>query len=139
MTKTTDNDQLEAIKAILDKVPADTPFFLKVLCEAAHMHAAGYQVYEQTLEKDGLPGRAVIFAPVMVEGEGGEVGHIDSMFEIRMHPLVSIQETAWSCNVGYRTIQRWRDEGKIHPIMKNGKQLYPLGLVQDYARKKGHI
>jgi hypothetical protein len=128
------------IEEILKSVPKDLPPFLSMLMVAGHLHAGGYQVQEARAE--GYPGRAVIFAPVILQREDGSgiEGSIDMMFEIRMNVLFTLQEAAEEANVNYRTIQRWRDEYKI-PVLKrsDGKEFVPSLPLMEYAQKMGHV
>lgn len=132
-----------SIKKALKAVPQDLPFYLSILTTAGHLKAAGIpDITEEPLHDDGRPGQALIFCPVIVENEEtGEIeGTIDFMIEVRANALVTIQQAAAQCGVGYRTIQRWRDEELIFPVTKSGKkQLFPLELVREVARKKGHL
>ena len=61
------------------------------------------------------------------------------MFEVRANALLTMQQAAEECKVNYRTIQRWRDEKKIPVITVEGKQLFPSGIIKDYACKQGHL
>ena len=96
---------------------------------------------ESGLHNDGVPCRALIFAPVFIgEDDTEEIdGHLNMMFEIRVNVLMTIQEAAEECGVNYRTIQRWRDEKKVPVFTKDGKQLFASEIVKDYAAKQGHI
>ena len=61
------------------------------------------------------------------------------MFEIRVNILLTIQEAAEECCVGYRTIQRWHDEKKTQVFEIGGKQLFASERVKDYTAQKGHL
>ncbi|MCP4342882.1 MAG: helix-turn-helix domain-containing protein [Desulfobulbaceae bacterium] len=110
----------EILKAT-SKVPKNIPAYLSMLTTAGHLHAAGYDVQESALHEDGFPCRALIFAPILIGVDGNDKidGHLQAMFEIRVNILLTIQEAAEECGVGYRTIQRWRDEKKI-PVFTVG-------------------
>ncbi len=130
------------IQKELSNVPKNLPFHLHTLTSAGYLHAAGYNVTEQSLAEDGFAGCCIIFTPVMVlDDESNKFsGCINAMYEIRLNALVSMQFAANECNVDYRTIQRWRDSKKIIPVvMPDGKKLFPLGIVRDYAAKQGHL
>lgn len=129
------------IKEALKSAPSGLPVYLGMLTSAGHLHAAGYDVQEASLHEEGLHCRALILCPVLI-GEGGSKkidGHFNTMFEIRMNMLLTIQETAKECGMTYRTIQRWRDEGKIPVFEKDGKQLFASEILKDYAARKGHL
>ena len=82
-----------------------------------------------------MPGRALIFAPIIMEGK--QDSHIDCMFEIRMHVMLTLQQAAEEAGVGYRSIQRWRDEHGL-PVFKYGnRQMIILGILRDFAEEKG--
>ncbi len=134
------NNYVEIQKSTKD-VPKDIPPFLTMLTTAGHLHSAGYDVQESPLHEEGAPGRALIFTPVFLGEEGNNEidGHLDMMFEVRVNVLLSIQDAALECNVGYRTIQRWRDEKKIPVFEVNEKQRFASEIIKDYAAKKGHL
>lgn len=130
------------LQEILDKIPGNLPLVLSLFTGAAHMYNKGYPVQVDNLVDDGLPGCSNVFTPILLQNdETGEYeGYIKMMVEVRMNMLLTIQQVADECNVDYRTIQRWRDSSKIPVITtEEGKQLFPVEIVQDYAAKMGHI
>jgi excisionase family DNA binding protein len=64
--------------------------------------------------------------------------HINMMFEIHMNVLLTIREAAEQCEVGYRTIQRWRDEKKIPVFYIKRKQFFPSEILKEFAAKQGN-
>lgn len=125
--RTEDDKQLE--KA-LENCPKELPFFLNALTTAGHLMAAGYEVVQEQVDPELLPGTALIFAPVLLED-----GHIDMVFEVRANVLFTIQQAAEECGVTYRTIQRWRDEKKILCFEVGGKQLFPSAILKEQVAR----
>ena len=104
-----ETENMKKLEKALANCPEGLPFFLDALTKAGHLLAAGYSVQEEAIHEEGFPGRALIFAPVLLD----EGGYLDILFEIRCNALLTIQQAAEECGVTYRTIQRWRDEKKI--------------------------
>lgn len=78
-----------------------------MLTTAGHLQAVGYDVEEASLHNDGAPCRALIFAPILMGEDGSDEidSHLSAMFEVRVNILLTIQQAAEECGVGYRTIQ----------------------------------
>lgn len=137
--KTMENNYSE-IQEVLKAVPKDLPFYLKVLTIAGHLLAGGTRmVKEVPLHAGGAPGRALVFTPVIIEPEkkGGQTRHLNTMVEIRFNILLTIQEAAEECGVGYRTIQRWRDEHGLPVFPVKGKQFFASEILKEFAAKQG--
>lgn len=130
------------LKQAISGVPKNLPLYLGGLTTAGHLHSKGYNVQEQSLRDQGYKGCAIIFMPILIwdEDRKKHIGSIETMWEVRMNLLLPMQEIANECGVSYRTIQRWRDENKITPVVKeDGKQLFPAEIVADYAARQGHL
>lgn len=123
-------DEKAALEAALQDVPGNLPFYLGALTTAGHLHAAGYAVTEDQVDEAGLPGRALIFCPVLLD----DGGHIDAMIEVRMNVLFTLQQAASEAGVSYRTVQRWRDEGRLFVIERDGRQFFPSGPFKEFLR-----
>ncbi len=129
-------------QGVFSKIPAGLPLHLNNLTAAGHLHAAGYAVDEHSFESEGMPSCATILTPIMIsDDESGEYdSHIMAMYEVRANALLTIQQAANLCGVGYRTIQRWRDEKKISYLtLSDGKQLFPSEMLKDYATNHGRL